>query len=184
MAGSSACDEVPRSVRLWSVLLHIAIFATFFGVFFELRLSPVYDKAEEGIAHDFGVALADQVPPSARPALCKAVQAAATQHADEVAAAKEERRQRNGRRLAVMYATAAMLWIASAAAYWGLLDKTHRSVHGGTMVRGVLGCFVAFMAFELFMFRAVLPRYRAFGPSDVYRVYRDEMVRVAQECPP
>jgi hypothetical protein len=156
---------------MYKNVLHLALFSTFFSIFFHVRLKNNLERAQVEIAKNFSRSLSRKqrryISIPLLPALGK-IEAAASK-------ARKERVKRNNIKFFVSTLPAIILWMLTALLF---VRRKHRARDGLISdTSNVLALFVAFCVFEIIMFSTVVAKYVPITKAQLMDAYAAELKR-------
>jgi len=173
--GMGYCALEPMSVTLWGVVFHLALFATFFMVFFQFALRPKYTHFEENLGKLTAALAASKINKNT-----DAVAAAMRkEQAQRAADALAKRQKKNDRLFGAAAVPVAALWILTIG--WGVVVRRRGHKVLPTM-RGAGVMFVTFLVTEILIFVFVVNKYKPLNGADLVEILKKAFAKRLAAC--
>lgn len=184
------CIQHSRSIQIMDCLFHLALFATFFSVFFYLRVRVNLHNAEVKIARLIGIKIAQATVPTQTPSSTQsprqtappALLATLKERADQASVA---RHSKNIRSFWLSMIPTFVLW----AIVLGMMIYNARSgeTHGKLireLVARTMAIFVCFCVFEMALFALVVSKYVPVSEEELMGFYVAALKKRIGDAPP
>ena len=173
------CPVQPAPTRLWELLFHLTLFASFFAVFFWFKVRIQYADSERKIARGFAMPVSKHLSDKHKRQL-RGVLPALREAAGRASAA---RTRKNNDFFRVSLVPVLLLWLVVVAG--ALSARAYEGVHLWPIVKRSLVVFLALVVFEMALFVAFVQRYTPTPAEKLVEIYAKEVAtQVAKTCRP
>lgn len=170
------CATEPAIVVAWTLCFHLALFSTFFTLFFQFALRDRYTHSQETLATLLAMLASPEVSPLARNEMRAQIQILS----ERSRVAFEARKRRNDRSLMISLIPMALFWIVSIVLGVIVRNQGHKIL---PQIRGAVTLFVAFVICEMLIFVFVVKKYAPLDSQGLVNVYKDAFKTSLGECP-
>lgn len=174
-SGLGYCEMETPGVTMWGIAFHLALFATFFSLFFQFVLRGRYEDTQSDINQTFALLAQASVPMKTR----AVIEQKMPELAARAVAAQEKRTKRNEAMMLWSMLPVAIIWIV--VIIWGRRLRSHGE-HIANTIKGAMGLFVIFLVAELVIFKTVVTQYKPLDVHSIVGIYQEQMRKEIDRC--